>query len=98
MAVSFRLARHSILSGASIVEILVDGEVAGVVYPAGEKTVRVISAHIKEVSEEEDFSGEVLENDGTGNWPPIPHVEIQFDPSPYVISGDRVVRLPKNMS
>ena len=96
MAVSFRLARHSILPGASIVEILVDGEVAGVVYPAGEKAVRVISAHIKKVDKKEGFSGEVVEKDGTGNWPPIPHVEIQFDPSPYVISGGRIVRLPKH--
>ena len=94
--ISFRLAKHTILPGVSMVEILVDGETAGVVYPAGEKGVRVISAHIKETETEEDFSGEVIENDGTGNWPPIPHVEIQFDPSPYVISGGRVVRLLKH--
>ena len=94
--ISFRLAKHTILPGVSMVEILVDGEMAGVVYPAGEKGVRVISAHIRETKTEEEFFGEVIENDGSGNWPPIPHVEIQFDPSPYVISGGRVVRLPRH--
>lgn len=94
--ISFRLARHTILPGVSMVEILVDGEVAGVVYPAGEKGVRIVSAHIKETETEEDFSGEVIENNGTGSLIPIPHVEIQFDPSPYVISGGRIVRLPRH--
>jgi len=94
MAIDFRIAPHSIFPNIRIVEILVDGEVAGVIYPAGEKGIKLVSAHIEATTVEEGFGGEVIEDDGRRSWPPIPAVLIQFNPSPYLIQGNRIVKLP----
>jgi len=93
MAIDFRIASHGFLPDTSIVEILIDGEVAGVVYPAGEKGIKIVSAHMTEVIPEGGFAGEILENDGSTSWPPIPAILIRFSPSPYVIQGNKVVIL-----
>ncbi|KKW45550.1 MAG: hypothetical protein UY96_C0019G0016 [Parcubacteria group bacterium GW2011_GWB1_56_8] len=68
--IGFRVVPHSILPGVQIVEVLVDGEVGGVVYPAGEKAIRIVSAHIAETATDEGFDGEVVEDDGTKSWQP----------------------------
>jgi hypothetical protein len=94
MAIDFRVVPHSISPNTNIVEILVDGEVAGVVYPAGGKSIKLVSAHMEDSSVEEGFGGEVVEDDGSRSWPPIPAVLIQFNPSPYTIKGNKIVKLP----
>jgi hypothetical protein len=78
------------------VEILVNGRVAGVIYPLDPRGIRIVSAHIGETTKDKEFSGEVVEYDGTSSWPPIPSVNIRFDPSPYRIEGGRIVKLPEN--
>ena len=93
MAVNFRLNRHSLRPQTNIVEIVVDGEVVGVLYPHGEKGVKLVSAHIGSQAVDQDFSGSVVEDDGTSSWPPIPSILVEFAPSPYRIVGNKIVRL-----
>lgn len=95
MAIEFRLAPHNINTSVNIVEILVDGMVCGVIYPEEPKGIKVVSAHIKETTTENDFTGQVIEDNGSTSWPPIPSVSIRFEPSPYFISGGKIVRLPR---
>lgn len=76
-----------------IVEILIDGKVAGAIYPAGEKRVKIISAHIEKTEKEDGFSGEMIEDDGSKTRPPIPAVFIKFNPSPYIIKDNKIVKL-----
>ena len=94
MAIDFRITPHSILPNIRTVEILVDGEVAGAIYPAGDKDIKLVSAHIVDTAVEKGFRGEVIEDDGRKSWPPIPAVLIQFNPSPYLIQGNKIVKLP----
>lgn len=96
MAIDFKVVRHTVRSGLNVVEILVDGSVAGVIYPADGKEIKIVSAHVEETKMDEGFSGEVVEDDGSGSYPPIPSVMVRFNPSPYVISGGRIFKLPKN--
>ena len=93
MAVDFRITNHSIFPGVHIVEIIIDGKVAGVIYPLHEKGVKLVSAHIEKTETEKDFSGEVIEDNGSESWPPIPSVLVTFNPSPYVIEGNKIVKL-----
>lgn len=92
MAVSFRLAEHSIYPGVQVVEVLVGGEVVGAIYPRGDKGIMLVSAHIESKEIEEGFTGEVIE-DARRVWPPIPALVITFNPSPYTIRGGKVVKL-----
>lgn len=94
MAIEFRVVEYRIRPGVQITEILVDGNIAGVIYPNGEDGIKIISAHIQETETEKGFAAEVIEDDGSRSRPPIPAVNIRFRPSPYVIAGDRVVKLP----
>ena len=92
MAISFRIARHSVWSGVEVVEILENGAVVGVMYPQLNKTVKVVSAHIENQERDNDFAGNVVFDDGTASCPPIPSITIKFNPSPYRIVGNRIVR------
>lgn len=92
MAIDFRIGEHSVRPGVRIVEILVDGKTAGVIYP-DDTTIKIVSAHMGEMSVETDFTGEVVKDDGSQGWPPIPSVLITFNPSPYVIVGNRIVKI-----
>ena len=94
MAIRFRIVKNS-FTRQDIVEVLVDGKVAGVIYPFGEKGIKIVSAHIVGTIVEENFAGEVVKDDGTESFPPIPAVLINFNPSPYDIEGGRIVRPPK---
>ena len=78
--ISFRLAKHS-AKPVQIVEILLQGAVVGVIYPATEG-IKIVSAHMEKI-----FS-----NDGVGQFPPIPSMEIVFNPRPYRIEGGRLVK------
>ena len=93
MTVSFRMGRHSIKPGVGIVEILVDGEVVGAIYPTGEKGIKIVSAHIEKTKTEEGFAGKVVEDDGAKSWPPIPAVLITFELRFYSIIVCRIVKL-----
>ena len=93
MAISFNVTQHSVFPSMPIVEILIDGKVAGVVYPAGEKQIKVISVHIEKTETEEGFAGEVTDVKGEGGGPPIPAFTIKFNPAPYTIRGNKIIKL-----
>ena len=81
MAVDFALDIHHITGGV-VVEVLVDGEVAAVIYPEKDKGIKIVSAHIQKI----------VEDSGTKEVPPIPSVLVTFDPKPYSIVHGRLVR------
>ena len=85
MATTFRIKSHSQLEGVEVVEVLLDNEVVGVIYPA-ERGVKLVSAHIKDV-ERKDNAGELL---------PIPEISVRFDPQPYRIINSELVRFPRS--
>lgn len=95
--VDFRIKPHSIYPNIRVVEILIDGKVAAMIYPLGEKGIKLVSAHIEETAKEEGFVGEVIEDDGSRTWPSIPAVLVTFNPSPYVIIGGKIIKIsPKD--
>lgn len=85
MAIQFRVVPHSIRPGAQVAEILLDGEMVATVYPDGQKGIKLVSAHMEGVKQD----------DGIGSFPPIPAVLISFDPQPYTIEGGRIVKHPQ---
>lgn len=90
---TLRLVKHS-TRNVSIVEILEDGEVVGVIYPNSPANgIRVISAHIAETVEDNDFAGEVTVDDGSSSIIPIPCVTITFSRSPYIITPQGIWRI-----
>lgn len=91
--INFKIKPHNLLLGVSVVEILIDGKVAGVIYPESKKSIRLVSAHIEEAQADAEFSGEVAKDDGSGSWPPIPSLRIKFNPGPYTIVGNNIVKL-----
>lgn len=94
MAIGFRMAKRA--TGRDIVEILIDRKVVGVIYPKEEKGIKIVSAHISASKAEKGFVGEVIEDDGSQSFPPIPAVLIDFNPSPYEIKDGKIVRIPKS--
>lgn len=90
--ISFRIGRHSINPNTEIVEILADGVVCGVIYPQQDKSIKLVSAHIEEHTTGEEFAGEVIADDGSTSWPPIPSLIVRFKSSPYIIEGNRIVK------
>ncbi|MBI4709376.1 MAG: hypothetical protein HY764_04200 [Candidatus Portnoybacteria bacterium] len=92
MSVELRITKHAI-TGVNIVEVLVDGNVAGIIYPNGQKAIKIISAHIKDTEVEDKFFGTLIEDKGEKEWPPIPAVRISFEPSPYTIIGRKIIKL-----
>ena len=67
MAVEFRIKPHSIHANIQVVEILIDGQTIGVMYPVRDKGIKLVSAHMEmEKTEiEKDFAGEVVKDDGS---------------------------------
>ena len=88
MAVDFRLAQHSLL-GTKIVEVLMDGIVVGAIYPSS-RGIKIVSAHFFEKEVPKDFDGQIIEDDGSQSFPPIPSFEISFNPRHYVILGNKI--------
>lgn len=84
MAVTFEVKPHSIKPGVQVAEILIDGEMVATIYPDGEKGVKLVSAHMEKV----------VQDDGSKSVPSIPAVLITFDPQPYTIEGGRIVKHP----
>lgn len=92
--IEFKIDRHHIYPNVRIVQILIDGAFVGAVYPEGRKRIKIVSAHFEETTIDRDFAGEVNEFDGSESWPPIPSVHIKFNPGPYEIRGNKIVKLP----
>jgi len=84
MAGTFEVKPHSIKHGVQVAEILMDGEMVATIYPDGEKGIKLVSAHMEGV----------VQDDGSRSMPPIPAVLITFDPQPYTIEGNRIVKHP----
>lgn len=82
MSVEFQVRQHDFKSGVQVIEILVDGEMVAILYPEGEKGVKLVSAHMEEV----------VEDDGTESIPPIPAIWVRFNPRPYTIEHGKLVR------
>ena len=93
MGISFNITQHSVFPNVSIVEILIDNEVCGVIYPAGEKKIKVVSAHIVDSKTDEEFAGEVINVTGKDGEPKIPAFTIRFAPTPFIIRGNKVIKL-----
>lgn len=91
MKIDFRLAQHSVF-GTKIVEVLMDGNVVGVIYP-DKKGIKLVSAHFSDKEIPADFEGEILEDDGSTSFPPIPSFQVSFNPRRYVIRGNKIVYL-----
>ena len=83
--ITFQIRLHDTRSGVEVVEILLDGQMVATIYPCGDKSVRLVSAHF----------GEVKQDDGSTSVLPIPLILISFDPQPYTIEGGRLVKFPK---
>ena len=97
MPITFRVVLHSIFPHMSIVEILKDGAVCAVIYPDnGAFDVKIVSAHFAgDLAEGDTFPrGIKMENRGN-QYPPIPCIRINFDPRPYRILDNCIVREPK---
>lgn len=91
MAITFRIAKHSRRPGVELVEILLNNEVVGTIYPDTERDgIIVVSAHFSEKNIPEDFDGEIIEDNGEGSFPPIPSVRMTFKPRRYVIRHGKI--------
>jgi len=93
--ITFRKKPHRYRAGIEIVEVLEDNEVIGAIYPT-EDGIKIVSAHISKNTVDKDFAGEAIAFDNPTSFPPIPSVNIAFEPGPYEIRGGKVVKLPKN--
>ena len=93
MTISFRVTPHSQGTGTHVVEILENGEVIGAIYPEGDRGIKLVSVHVSESSADKNFTGTVVEDDGSGSWPPIPAYHVAFEPSPWFIEGGRIVKM-----
>ncbi len=89
--ITFRMGKHSLYPHPDIVEILVNGQVCGVIYGKEGKTVGIVSAHfVGEPTYGVMPSGIKMEK--TPKLPLIPRLLVSFDPQPYHLEGHRVVR------
>jgi hypothetical protein len=79
--ITFQIKPHSDplgnRAGANLVEILMDGKCVAVIYAKNPNGLKVVSAHM---------DGGVNIDDGSREYPHIPHVDIVFDPKPYSLS------------
>jgi hypothetical protein len=80
--IKFRIAKHHVLEGLEVVEVLIDGNTCAVIYPAGPEGLRLISAHMTDVTH----------SDGRDQEVPLPEVTILFRPEPYTIQFGTIIR------
>lgn len=85
MPIEFLVRDHDILPGRQVVEVQLDGNQVAVIFPEGEKGIKIVSAHI-------DEAYGVVENDGTRDLPPVPHVSLWFNPRKYHFEDGKLVR------
>lgn len=85
--ITFRLVEHTQKSGVGTVEILLNGEVAGVIYPFNDKGIRIYSAHFQGV--EGRAVARFDSNEGAAI--PVPSFTLGFKkPAPYTFEGGRI--------
>ncbi len=86
MSIKFRIVEHSLRPGVEVVEVVSDDLVIAMIYPDSQEPqgIKIVSAHIETEG--------VTYNERPQEWPPIPDVGIKFNPRPYVIKGDKLVR------
>ena len=82
LGMDFRLTKHS-ETGDTIAEILLDGNVVAAIYPVDYRGIKLISPHMNNPPDYDD---------GIGVIPPIPVLNISFDPRPYRIQGGVLIR------
>ena len=82
MGIKFQVVPHDVLPGVETVELLLDGQMVAMIYPNDEEGVKIVSAH---------FDG-VVEDDGVGSTPPIPHVLFRFRFQDFHFEDGRMVR------
>ncbi len=87
--VAFRLAKHSVRPNVELVEIILNGDVVGAIYPNKDGIV-VVSAHFSTKNVPEGFDGEVIEDSVEGSFPPIPSAKITFKPRKYIIVRGKI--------
>ena len=87
--VTFRLVKHSIRPGMKLVEIVLNGNVVGAIYP-DQNGIIVVSAHFSTKDITKGFDGEVIEDNGKGSFPPIPSVKMTFKPRKYIIVRGKI--------
>lgn len=85
MPIEFLVRDHDILPGRQVVEVQLDGTQVAVIFPEGEKGIKIISPHI-------DEGYGVIEDDGTGDEPQIPHIALRFNPRRYHFEDGKLVR------
>lgn len=88
--ITFRISPHSLKPGENVAEILLDGKVVGAIFPDRTKPngIKVVSVHMCDKEFWAGFSGEVIDDDGSDAYPPIPSVNIAFQPSPWSFDPD----------
>lgn len=98
MPIEFRLKRHSVIPGRQTVEVLMNGDVIGAIYPWEDDGIRIISAHFEAIETQEGFEGRVSIDQGEESLPPVPAVQIKFDPKVfYVTEGGRMEKIEENL-
>lgn len=81
--ISFRITRHD-LRKVDVVEVLVDGNTAAVIYPGtDEGQFMLVSAHFKRI--------DMLDGPASP-MAPIPVVNVTLDPQPFEIVGGKLVK------
>lgn len=85
MTISFRIAKHT-LTGEDLVEVLHDGNVCACIYQDNPDGVRIMSAHFREIAKGHPR----IEYDGDAGG--IPSLTVRFDPRPYRMVDNKIVR------
>ena len=93
--ISFRIAKNTERPGFELVEILLDGKFCAAIYPQPDKSIKLVSAHFAGDLVENGFPDGVVMDNGNTDFPPIPAVIIRFNPRPYTITRNGIVRTSK---
>lgn len=78
MVVEFNIRPHDITPGVNVVDVLIDGVMAAVIFPDSSNRIKLMSAHIADA--------QMFEGD------PVPAITVEFNPRPYEIIDGRIVR------
>ncbi|OHB08654.1 MAG: hypothetical protein A3I19_01245 [Candidatus Zambryskibacteria bacterium RIFCSPLOWO2_02_FULL_38_13] len=93
--ISFRIVPHFFRPNVNVVQILFDGEVCASIYPDQdrEKSIKLVSAHFAgELTHHNQFPKGIEMDTGESVAPPIPVVQITFDPRPYNVGLHTIIR------
>ena len=93
--ISFRIVPHSVRPNVNIVEILLDNKLCASIYPDQQKeqSIKLASAHFAgELTHHNQFPEGIQMDTGERMFPPIPVVQITFDPRPYNVGLHTIIR------